>query len=129
MSARVQSSPLRQALVSTGIFAVIAVVIRLAWGAVDPEMRSWSLLAAAPIVGLQTYLNASGRVTAMANMLVVLGISGLLLFTAVLLFDWWSTTRADVPYVIAVLAFPALSLGLGLYQRRQLRRTSQSPPV
>ncbi len=129
MSARVPSSPLRQAIVSTCVLAAIGVGIRYTWGAFDSEMRNWSIAATAPIVGLFTYLHASGRLAAVATMLVTMGIGGLILWTAVLLFDWIPTTRADVPYVIGVFAFPALALGLGLYQRRQLRRARQSPSV
>jgi len=124
MSARVQGSPLRQALISTTIFTIFAVATRLIWGAVDPEMRSWSLVAVAPWAGLYTYLQASGRLMTIANMLVALGIGGFLFWSAILISGRWPTTREDLPYIVAILAFPAVALGLGLFQRHRLRHTS-----
>jgi hypothetical protein len=126
MTARTESSPLRQALIATGKIAVLGVIIRYVWGAYDPEMRTWAFAAAAPVAGLHTYLQASGRLGALATMLIAMGIGGLLLWTAVLLFGWIPTTRGDIPYVIGVFAFPAGALALGLYQRRQLRSARQT---
>lgn len=127
MTATAKPSPLQQALQSTLTFAVVALVIRLVWGAVDPEMRNWSLLAVAPLSGLHTFLYASGRLRAIATLLIAFGIGGLVLWTTVLVGNWWPTTRQDVPYVVLVFAFPVVALGLGLAQLRKLRQEPQSP--
>lgn len=127
MRAHGQSSPLRQALRATMAFALAAVVIRLMWGAFDPEVRSYSLVALAPLGGLLAYLYESGRRSAIATLLIGIGIGGLIFWTWMLRSNRWPTTPEDLPYVIVVFAFPAAALGMGLYQRRQLRRTHQSP--
>lgn len=120
-------SPLQQALRATLTFVLVAVVLRLIWGAIDPEMRDWSIVAVAPLSGLYTYLYASGRHRTIAVLLVALGVGGLLLFSGILLSDWWPTTRGDVPYVIVVFAFPVFAIGLGLQQLRQRRRSDATP--
>ena len=121
MSASGSPSPIRQALRATLAFVLVAVVLRALWGVIDRELHDWSLVAVAPLAGLYTYLHASGRHRAIANLLNVLGVGALLLWTTVLLAAWMPATRADVPYVVLVFAFPLVALGLGIRQLRQSR--------
>jgi len=123
------TTPLRRALASTASMALFAVVVRYVWGAIDPEMRTWSLLGAAPVLGLLTYLDASGRKAAAATLFVTLGAGGLLFWTAALVSGVLPATRADVPWILIIYAFPIACLGIGIQMRRTLRRAGPANPV
>jgi hypothetical protein len=120
MAEPAKSSPLRQALVSTLFTALFGIAVRFGWGAFDPDMRTWTFVGVAPVSGLFAYLHASGRVRAIAGMLITLGVLGLVFWLAVLLSGRVPTTRDDLPYLLVVLAFPLGAIALGLYQRRRL---------
>lgn len=126
MVSRHLTTPMRQAVASTVVFVVFAVVLRYTWGAFDPEMRSWSLLGAAPVLGVLTYLQASKRESTVATFFIALGGGGLAFWTAVLLSGTFPVTRADVSWVLIIFAFPLACLGLGIQKRRNLRRTGPS---
>jgi hypothetical protein len=127
MDVRTSSSPLRQALVSTGVAALFGIAIRFVWGAVDPEMRTWTFTAIAPWSGVYTYLHASGRLGAIANTLIALGAVGFIFWIAVIVSGRMPISRSDLPYALGVLAFPLAALALGLYQRRRLQGSESRP--
>jgi len=121
MFSRFLTTPLRRAIASTVSVALFAVVVRYTWGAVDPEMRTWSFLGAAPVLGLLTYLEASGREAPLATLFLTLGAGGLIFWTAVLALRVFPATRADLPWLVIIYAFPLACLGIGIQKRRRLR--------
>ena len=122
-------SPLHQALWSTVLMAAFGLAVRFVWGAYDPEMRKWTFVAIAPLMGVTTYLQSTGRVRLLAAGLMALGLGGLLFWTLVLTSGRFPITgRADYVYVTLVFAFPAAALGLGLWQLRKSDRSKASPP-
>lgn len=126
MVSRYLTTPLRRAVASTVFVAMFAVVLRYTWGAFDPEMRSWSLLGAAPVLGIFTYLQASGREATLATFFIIVGGGGLAFWTALLLSGIFPVARADVPWVLIIFAFPLACLVLGIQKRRNLRRAGPS---
>jgi hypothetical protein len=129
MLARFLTTPLRRAVASSVSVALFAVVVRYTWGAFDPEMRSWSLLGAAPLLGVFTYLEASGREAALATLFITLGAGGLLFWTAVLVSGVFPAARADLPWLLIIYAFPFACLGLGIHKHRKLRRAEPVNPA
>jgi hypothetical protein len=45
-------SPIQQGLVGTLWFALVGVLFRFGYGALDPEFHSWGMVAIAPCLGL-----------------------------------------------------------------------------
>lgn len=122
-------SPVHQALRSTGFVVIFGLAVRFIWGAFDPEMRTWTFVGLAPVAGVLAYLQATGRLRAIATALVGLGLGGLLFWTLILVWGGTPITgRADYAYIALVFAFPAASLGLGIQQLRKLSTASQVPP-
>lgn len=126
MLSRHLSTPLRRALASTAFFAIGAAVLSLTWGAVDPDTHWWSLVAVAPVIGMLTYLQASGREGALAAFFLALGGGGLLFWIAVLVSGTWPVTRADLPWIALILTFPLVCLGIGIQKWRRVQRTRLS---
>lgn len=118
-------TPLLQAVWSTGMMAIFGVLYRVIGGAFDPEMRSWALVAAAPLVGLLVYLQRAGRDSAVAVLLLALGIGGLLFWTFVLATGALPITgQGDLVYIAIILAFPIGCIWVGWRQWRK----AQVPP-
>jgi len=126
MNARTSPSPLRQAVVATVVFAVLGVAMRYIGGAIDPDMRSWGMVALSPVSGLYTYRNASGRHRAIANLFVALGVFGLVFWVAMVLSGRLPATREDIPSLLVVFAFPVAALVLGLRRSRSVSRGQSS---
>lgn len=124
-------SPIHQALWSTALVAVLGLAVRFIWGAYDPEMRRWTFVALAPLIGLLSYLQSTGRHRLISVGLVGLGIGGSLFWTAILLSGRMPvTSRADYGYITLILAFPIACIGLGWWQLRKQAvspETSNSP--
>lgn len=120
-------SPVHQALWSAGLIVVFALVVWLIWGVVDPEMRSWSLLGLAPVMGLFTYLQATGRHRLIAISLMGIGLGGLLFWAIVLISGAKPITgRADYAYIAFILLVPVGCFALGWMMLRRLRPRSPS---
>lgn len=110
-------SPLRQALWSTALMAAFGLAVRFIWGAHDPEMRQWTFVAIAPLVGVTAYLQATGRLRLLARGLVGLGVAALLFWTLVLASGRIPITgRSDYVYIAIVFAFPVAAIGYGSWQ-------------
>lgn len=115
-------SPLRQALWSTGLMVVFALIVWFIWGLYDPEMRSWSLLGLAPVMGVFTYLQATRRHRLIALGLIGVGLGGLLLWTILLMSGAKPiTSRADYAYIAFILLMPVGCFMLGWMMLRKLR--------
>jgi hypothetical protein len=119
---RYLTTPLRRALASAAGALIYVIVLRFVWVAFDPEMDSWSLLVIVPLLGVVTYLQETKNEAALATLFVRLGAGGLVFWGLVLISGFFPVERADVPWVLLILAFPLASLALGLRQRRQLQR-------
>lgn len=120
-------SPLHQALWSTALMAAFGLAVRFIWGAFDPEMRKWTFVAIAPLMGVATYLQSTGRIRLLAAGLMGLGLGGLLFWTLVLLSSQIPITGpADYVLIAIVFAFPAAAVGLGWWQLRQSDRSEAS---
>lgn len=129
MLSRLGATPLGQAIWSMLGLCVFAVLLRFTWGFVDPEMRGWSVLLAAPVLGVLTYLHAIGRHSAVATFLIAIGAAGLAFWTGIVASGRMPVARADVPWVALIFAFPLVSLGIGLYKRQQLQRQAAARKV
>lgn len=78
-------------------------------------MSKWTFVAAAPVIGLFTYLLATGRLRLIAVALIGIGLGGLLFWTLILVSGTIPITgRADYVYITLIFAIPAASLGLGV---------------
>lgn len=123
-------SPMHQALRSTALMAAFGLALDFIWAAYDPEVKKWDLVATAPVIGLLVYLQATGRLRLIAVGLIGLGLGGLLFWTLILLSGSIPITgRADYAYITLIFAFPALLLGLGVWQLRKLRKLPVASPA
>ncbi|MDP1860089.1 MAG: hypothetical protein Q8K82_15545 [Gemmatimonadaceae bacterium] len=121
------NTPLLQAVWSTGVMAFVGLLYRFIGGAFDPEMRSWAVVAAAPLVGLLVYLQRTRRDSMVAALLLALGLGGLLFWTVVLATGAVPITgQGDFFFIALIFAFPLGCTWLGWRQWRKVR--SATPP-
>lgn len=121
-SAEFRKSPVGRALASAAIFAAFGVAVRFVWGAFDPEMRSWSMVAAAPLMGLVTYLQAVGKPRQLGRFFVGFGILGILFWTVAIAIGTLPVeARIDWFWVAIIYAFPTACIVLGF---RELRKST-----
>ena len=120
-------SPVHQALWSTGLMVIFGLAVRFVWGAIDPDMRKWTFVTLAPLLGVFTYLQATGRLRLIAVGLVGLGLGGLLFWTLILAWGGMPITgQADYVYIAIIFAFPLACVGLGWWQLRKLEAAARA---
>jgi len=73
-------SPIRQGLVATLWFAAVGLAFRFGYGAIDPEARTWAVVAIAPLFGLARYVHATGRNPFPPELMIAIGYVGVLVY-------------------------------------------------
>ncbi len=115
-------TPLGVAIRMTLYFAAFGVVVRYVWGAFDPEMHSWALVKASPLVGGFVYLQASGRTRALAWTCVAGGLAALAFWAVAIGTGGLAVTSGiDWTFVAIIVAIPVYLTLFGLYLLRRLR--------
>jgi len=101
---------------------VFGLAVRFVWGAYDPEMRTWTFVALAPMMAVITYSQATRRHRLIAVGLIGLGLGGLLFWAVVLMSGAMPvTTRADYAYITFIVLLPVGCIALGWRMLRKLR--------
>ena len=114
-------TPLHQALVATAGMAVFGLIVGLIWGIFDPLMR-WVFVAISPLLGIITYLQASGRRRGMAALTLGIG-----LVTSAFWIYMMTTGRLEPAGVVEIVLFAliiTLPLVMTLYGWRSLLHSS-----
>ncbi len=115
-------SPLRGALRTTAFMIAVGVAYRYVGAAIDPGLQTWGIVAAAPLVGLTTYLQVSGKNSLLAALFFCLGIGALVFWTlGVTSGRMPIASRSDAFYATLVFAFPVVAIGLAVWTWRKRR--------
>ena len=116
------AKPIGRAVWATVGMALFGVAARYVWGAFDPDMRRWTFVTIAPIIGGVVYLQESGRAAVLAGAMIGLGVVGVLFWSAVLILGGMPiTSSADYAYITFIVAVPVGCILLGLYGWRKAR--------
>jgi len=114
---------------SAAIFAAFGVAVRYVWAAFDPEMHSWSIVAAAPLMGLVTYLQAVGKPRQLGRFFVGFGFLGILFWTvAIAIGTLPIEARGDWFWVAFIYAFPTACIVLGLRDLKKPHASGATAP-
>jgi len=73
-------SPIQQGVVTTLSFAAVGLLFRFGYGAIDPETRSWAVVAIAPLFGLARYVHATDRNPFPPELMIAIGYIGVLVY-------------------------------------------------
>ena len=73
-------TPIQQGLLGTAWFASVGLLFRFGYGALDPEFKSWALVAIAPLFGLSRYVQATGRNPLPPELMIAVGYVALLVY-------------------------------------------------
>jgi hypothetical protein len=71
-------SPIQQSVVTTMAFVAVGLLFRFGYGAIDPEARSWGVVAIAPLFGLARYVHATDRSPFPPELMIAIGYIGIL---------------------------------------------------
>ena len=105
--------------------ALIGLAVRYIGGALDPDFHTWAYVLLAPLLGVITFLQASGRTSILAALLFGLGVGGLVFWIAVLTSGRLPITgRMDYVYVAFILAIPLVCVALAVRLWRRPRAAS-----
>ena len=119
------SPPLRKALWSTLRVALFGIAWRFIGAAIDPELRTWAVVAIAPLAGLVTYRRETGRDPIPPVAMVSLGGGGLLFWIVAIASGRLPiTSRVDWLYVAFIVAIPAFLLIMGTWSYRRRRSSA-----
>jgi hypothetical protein len=113
-------SPLRRALQVTVGMVVVGLAVRYFWGASAPEMRTWKLVAAAPLMGAFAYFQAVAHPRHVAIGMITLGLGATAFWIVTLFLGGLAITGpVDIVVIAFILALPAGAFTLGWGQLRK----------
>lgn len=124
------SPPLRKGLRITLILVLVGVAWRFIGAAIDPELKSWALVAVAPIAGYFRYRRETGGVALPPAAMMWLG-GGMVLFWIVSIASGGLqiTSRVDWLYAAFIVAIPAFLLIMGIWSYRRQRGSASSSSI
>jgi hypothetical protein len=125
-SYRTAQSPLRRAVQATAVMTAFGLFTRFVLGAADPAMRTWTLVAVAPLLGAFVFFQAAGQPRHVAIGMITLGLGATAFWTVILILGGIRVTGPiDYGFVAFILALPLAITVLGLLQ---LRKTATGAP-
>jgi hypothetical protein len=104
---------------------VVGLAVRFLWGAQDPAMRTWGLVAAAPLMGAFAYFQAAARPRHVALGMMTLGLGAMVFWIVMLVIGGMPATGPiDFLFIAFILALPVAAIILGWLQLRRTPRQS-----
>jgi hypothetical protein len=118
--------PIQQGVVATLWFAFVGVLFRFGYSALDPESRSWAIVAIAPLFGLAGYVRATGRNPLPPELMIALGYVAILVYVRGFLRDGLPGPLGDWILWGLIVTLPVTLIVWGVIKIRQRSATDGS---
>jgi hypothetical protein len=112
-------SPIQQGFVATLWFAAVGLLFRFGYGAIDPEGRTWAVVAIAPLFGLARYVHATGRNPFPPELMIAIGYIGALVYARGFVRDGLPGPLGEWVLWGLIVALPLGLMGWGIIKIRQ----------